>query len=130
GADVVGAFQLPPGFTVQTIATNLTGGTAIEVLPDGRVFVCEQTGTLRVVKDDQLLDEPFLSVPVESNWERGLIGVTIDPDFPTTPSVYICYVTDKPFTHHRVSRFTADGDTAVPGSETILLTGDDQSRLG
>jgi uncharacterized repeat protein (TIGR03806 family) len=94
------------------------------------VFVCEQTGTLRVVKDDKLLPEPFVTLPVDSFWERGLIGVCLDPDFPRRPFVYICYVAAKPYPHHVVSRFTAKGEVAEPGSEVVLLEGDDQRKLG
>jgi uncharacterized repeat protein (TIGR03806 family) len=94
------------------------------------VFLCEQTGTLRVVKDDRLLPEPFVTLPVDSFWERGLIGVCLDPDFPRRPFVYVCYVAAKPYPHHVVSRFTAKGDVAEPLSEVVLLEGDDQRKLG
>lgn len=130
GAGVVGAIKLPSGFQVRTIATGLTGCTALETTADGRILVCEQTGTLRVVKNGALLDQPFVKVLVDSTWERGLIGVTVAPDFPKTPHVFVCYVAREPYAHHRVSRFTADGDVAVPGSEVILLEGDDQRQLG
>ncbi len=122
--------DLPEGFASTVVATGLTGATALTVAPDGRVFVCEQTGTLRVVKDDVLLPKPFVTLDVDSTWERGLIGVALDPGFPKTPYVYVCYVAARPYPHHRVSRFTARGDTAVPGSEKILLEGDDQRKLG
>ncbi|MBI3463750.1 MAG: PQQ-dependent sugar dehydrogenase [Planctomycetes bacterium] len=130
GAGVAGAIKLPPGFEVKTIATGLTACTALETSPDGRIFVCEQTGSLRVIKDGQLLPQPVLTLPVEAYWERGLIGVTVDPDFPRSPYVYVCYVVHKPFPHHRVSRFTLSGDIADADSEKVLLTGDDQSRFG
>src|SRR5262249_15274895 len=94
------------------------------------IFICEQTGTLRVVKEDKLLAEPFLQVEVDSYWERGLIGVTLDPDFAHNGFIYICYVSPKPYPHHRISRFTARGDQAVPGSEVVLVEGDDQTKLG
>jgi uncharacterized repeat protein (TIGR03806 family) len=122
--------ELPPGFADTVIATGITGATGLAVAPDGRLFVCEQTGTLRVIKNDVLLPRPFVTVSVDSYWERGLIGVCLDPDFPRRPYVYLCYVTPKPYPHHRISRFTAQGDVAVPGSEMILLEGDDQTKLG
>jgi uncharacterized repeat protein (TIGR03806 family) len=122
--------DLPEGFADTVVATGITGATALAIAPDGRLFVCEQTGALRVVKKDQLLAEPFVTVTVDSYWERGLIGVTLDPDFPKSPYVYLCYVAPKPYPHHRVSRFTARGDVAVPGSEVVLLDGDDQTKLG
>jgi uncharacterized repeat protein (TIGR03806 family) len=122
--------DLPEGFADSTIATGLTGATALAVAPDGRVFVCEQTGTLRVVKDDKLLSEPFVTLPVDSFWERGLIGVCLHPDFPHQLFVYVCYVAARPYPHHVVSRFTARGDVAEPNSEVVLLEGDDQRKLG
>lgn len=130
GSGVSGPVKVPDGFKVTTIATGLSGAVAMEIAPDGRVFICEQGGTLRVVKDGKLLEQPFVTIPVEMNWERGLIGVTVAPDFPNHPYVYVVYVTDKPFTHHRISRFRAYGDVAVAGSEEILFRGDDQSKFG
>jgi glucose/arabinose dehydrogenase len=67
---------------------------------------------------------------VDSTWERVLLGVTLDPDFPRQPFVYVCYVVPKPYPHHRISRFTASGDVAAPGTEKILFEGDDQTQLG
>jgi putative heme-binding domain-containing protein len=130
GEGVSGTLTLPSGFHADIVATGLTGATAMEVSRDGRIFLCEQTGALRVVKDGKLLAEPFMKLPVDSTWERGLIGVTLAPDFPKTPHVFVCYVAARPYPHHVVSRFTAAGDVARPGSETILLQGDDQSKLG
>jgi uncharacterized repeat protein (TIGR03806 family) len=122
--------DLPEGFADTVLATGLTGATAMAIAPDGRLFVCEQTGALRVVKNDVLLPKPFVTVAVDSYWERGLIGVALHPDFPKTPYVYVCYVANTPYSHHRISRFTARGDEAAPGSEVILFEGDDQRQLG
>jgi glucose/arabinose dehydrogenase len=108
----------------------MTGAVALETLPDGRVLLCEQTGALRVVRDGALLPKPFLTVSVDTKWERGLIGVTIDPNFETNPYVYVCYVAKEPYTHHVISRFLADGEVAKAGSEQILLEGDDQATMG
>jgi glucose/arabinose dehydrogenase len=49
--------------------------------PDGRIFVCEQGGNLRVIKNGTLLPTPFLTVTVDSSGERGLLGVAFDPNF-------------------------------------------------
>ena len=130
GSGTAGPISIAGDFEVETVATGLSGAVAMEVAPDGRIFLCEQGGALRVVKDGTLLEKPFVSLPVEMNWERGLIGVTVSPKFPIDPYVYVVYVTDKPYSHHRVSRFRADGDVAVPGSEEVLLRGDDQSLFG
>jgi putative heme-binding domain-containing protein len=130
GSGVVGPVALPGGFFRVQIASGITGATAMEIGSDGRIFVCEQTGTLRVVKNGALLREPFVRIAVDSDWERGLIGVALDPEFPLNGFVYLCYVAASPHVHHRVSRFKARGDVAEPGSERILFEGDDQARLG
>jgi putative heme-binding domain-containing protein len=130
GSGVSGGIALSPGFQVSIVATGLTGCTALETTNDGRILICEQTGTLRVVKAGKLLPQPALTLPVTAYWERGLIGVTVDPDFPRSPFVYVCYVAAQPYPHHRVSRFVMRGDIADPASEELLLEGDDQTKLG
>jgi putative heme-binding domain-containing protein len=130
GAGTTGPLTLPAGFTAEVVATGFTGATALEVAPDGRIFVCEQTGRLRIVKSGKLLAEPFVELPVDATWERGLIGVTVAPDWPKTPHLFVCYVAAKPYPHHVISRFTARADVAEPHSEQILLEGDDQTKLG
>ena len=125
-----GGLWLRPGFRAETIATGLTGVTAMELAPDGRAFLCEQTGALRILGSDGLLQEPFSRLEVDSQWERGLLGVTFDPAFRENGYLYVVYVSPKPYPHHRVSRLTASGNRAIPGSELILLEGDDQRTLG
>jgi glucose/arabinose dehydrogenase len=115
------AATLPTGFTETQLARGIVRPTAMTLAPDGRIFVCEQTGALRVVKDGQLLPDPFVTVPVFSEGERGLVGVTVDPDFPATPYVYLYYTATSPVVHNRVSRFTAQGDKAVKKSEVAIL---------
>ena len=122
-----GAATLPTGFTETQVATGLSAPTAMAFAPDGRLFICQQGGKLRVVKNGVLLAESFLTVPVNSNGERGLLGVTFDPAFSTNGFVYVYYTATTPAIHNRVSRFTAAGDVAVAGSEQILLELDNLS---
>ncbi len=128
GSGVRGPTSMPPGFQRTVVAEGITGAVALANLPDGRVLICEQQGALRLVRDDRLAVEPVLEVDVDDYWERGLIGVTADPEFARNGYIYIVYVAREPFTHHRISRFTLEGDRAIPGSERILFKGDDQSK--
>jgi putative heme-binding domain-containing protein len=130
GSDVAGPIALPKGFTKETIATGITGATAMEVAPDGRIFICEQTGNLRIVKGGALLAAPFIKLEVDSQWERGLIGVALDLDLENDGYVYVNAVVPRPYPHHRLSRITAHGDVAVCASERVLFEGDDQTKLG
>jgi hypothetical protein len=118
------AATLPAGFTETRIATGLASPTAMAIAPDGRVFVCEQAGRLRVIRNGALLSTPFLTVTVNSAGERGLLGVAFDPDFASNRFVYVYYTATSPTIHNRVSRFTASAtnpDVAAAGSEVQLL---------
>jgi glucose/arabinose dehydrogenase len=113
---------LPVGFTETNVATGLGSPTALAFAPDGRIFVCEKGGALRVIDaGGTLLATPFVSLTVDSNGERGLLGVELDPNFATNNFVYVYYTATTPAIHNRVSRFTANGNVAVPGSELPLL---------
>jgi glucose/arabinose dehydrogenase len=109
------------GFAATEIVSGLRSPTAMAIAADGRIFVCEQKGTLRVIRDGQLLAAPFVTVPVDGRRERGLVGVALHPDFPRTPYVYVYYTAFKPTVHNRLSRYTANGDRALAGSERVLV---------
>ncbi|HKG14532.1 MAG TPA: PQQ-dependent sugar dehydrogenase [Pyrinomonadaceae bacterium] len=121
------AASLPEGFTERRVAEGLTGATAMAFAPDGRLFVCQQDGRLRVVKGGELLTEPFATFEVDSTGERGLLGVAFDPDFASNGFVYVYYTVATTPRHNRVSRISADGDRAVPNSETLIYRLDDLS---
>jgi glucose/arabinose dehydrogenase len=115
------AATVPGGFSETLIASGLRQPTAMAFAPDGRLFVCEQAGTLRVIKNGVLLPAPFVSLTVSSIGERGLLGVAFDPQFASNRFVYLYYTATTPNVHNRVSRFTAAGDVAAPASEVILM---------
>jgi len=115
------AAQLPSGFSESTVVSGLEAPTAMAISRDGRIFVCEQGGRLRVIKNGQLLTRPFVTLNVSSVGERGLLGVALHPNFPQTPYVYLYYTAVKPRIHNRLSRFTARGDRGLLGSELRLL---------
>src|SRR5438477_10978536 len=116
------AANLPSGFTETQFGSNLSGSpTAMAFAPDGRLFVCQQGGQLRVIKNGLLLSTPFVSLTVDSSGERGLLGIAFDPNFATNNYVYLYYTVPTSPIHNRVSRFTAAGDTAAPGSQAVIL---------
>ena len=116
--------QTVPPFKDVRFVGGLTQPTAMAIAPDGRIFVAEQGGALRVVKNGALLATPFLTVPVVSNNERGLLGVTFDPAFASNGFVYVYYTANTNPIVNRVSRFTVsatDPDRANPSSEAIIV---------
>ena len=120
---VASGATVPAGFTDSVVASGLASATSMEIAPDGRIFVTQQGGALRVIKNGALLATPFLTVSVNSSGERGLLGVAFDPDFAVNRHVYVYYTTSSSPIHNRVSRFTAstaNPDVAQAG-ETVLL---------
>ncbi|MBP3956867.1 PQQ-dependent sugar dehydrogenase [Gemmata sp. G18] len=107
------------GFTESVLASGLVQPTAMALAPDGRIFVAEKAGALRVVQNGSVLATPFLTVGVDTASERGLIGVALDPNFAANNFIYVYYTTSGTLVN-RVSRFVANGNTAA-GPETILL---------
>ena len=112
-------------FKESNFGLELISPTAMEFAPDGRLFVCQQTGHLRVIKNGIVLPTDFVTINVTSNVERGLLGVAFDPNFATNRFVYVYYTRATPLPiKNRVSRFTASAanpDVAKPGSEVVIL---------
>jgi glucose/arabinose dehydrogenase len=115
------AATLPTGFVETQIASGLSGPTAMEIAPDGRIFVLEEGGRVRVIKNNQLLATPFITLTTNTVGERGVLGIAFDPNFASNRFIYLYYTATSPTIHNRVSRFTANGDVAVAGSEVQLL---------
>jgi glucose/arabinose dehydrogenase len=97
----------------------------MEIAPDGRLFVAEQRGTLRVVKAGGKL-ATFLDISgrVASAGERGLLGIAFDPAFSNNHYVYPYYTqraSGSSAAHNRVIRVRARGDRALTGTEKLIL---------
>ena len=119
------AVALPPGFTERTIFTGLDHPTAVRFAPDGRVFVAEKSGLVRVF--DSLTDTTptqfaDLRTNVHNFWDRGLLALALDPAFPARPYIYLAYTYDAPIgsTAPRwgVAGATTDGCPTPPGATT------------
>ena len=78
-----GAGKLPVGFLQSRVAGGLAEPTTMTFAPDGRLFVAEQGGAVRVIEGNRLLATPFLDVSnkVDSKGARGLLGIAFDPEF-------------------------------------------------
>lgn len=145
---------LPPGFSESIVLSGLTQPTAVRFSPDGRIFVAEKSGIIKVfdgMNDPTPTVFADLSTKVHNFWDRGLLGLALDPGFPTNPYVYALYTHDAAIggtaprwgtagvlsdpcpsppgatgdgcvVSGRVSRLQAAGDV-MTGSEQVLVEG-------
>lgn len=113
--------DLLAGFQEDLLVYGLDHPVSAEYAPDGRLFIIEKGGKVRIFKNGVLLRQPFLKLRVNDIFERGLLGLAFDPDFKTNQFVYIYRTTWQNAPQNRVERYTAKGDVAVVASKKILI---------
>jgi glucose/arabinose dehydrogenase/PKD repeat protein len=142
----VASATVPAGFQESVVFGGLSHPTVVRFSPDGRVFVAQKDG--RILVFDSLTDTSptlfaDLSAQVHDYWDRGMLGMTLDPNFPATPDVYVLYTydaaigglpptwgdgcptppgptTDGCLVSARLSRLTASGNV-MTGTEQVLI---------
>jgi glucose/arabinose dehydrogenase/PKD repeat protein len=124
------AAAVPAGFT-DTQVTPIANPTDLGFTPDGRILITVKTGALRVVQGGSLLATPALSLTVCSQSERGLLGVTVDPDFASNSFIYLFYTTNTSGScKNRVSRFTLPSSNVISASSELVLIDNMPSQAG
>ncbi|BCJ42132.1 hypothetical protein Aiant_27890 [Actinoplanes ianthinogenes] len=143
GSQPATAVALPTGFQEQIVFSGLTQPVDLEFAQDGRVFVAEKGGRIKVF--DGLADTTptifaDLSSTVHNQWDRGLLGMALAPNFPADPYVYVLYTYDAPpgrtapvwndvcanandgscVVTGQLSRLRADGNTMTGGEQVLL----------
>jgi glucose/arabinose dehydrogenase len=112
----------PPEFqTSLVVGAGLNEPSGFEIAPDGRIFILERSGTIKIFKNGQLLEEPFAVLPSEATGDRGLIGVAFDPEFGVTNHYVYFYYTGLDL-RNRLVRFDASGDVGTDGPFEIFRT--------
>lgn len=106
--------------TTQIVGSGLNGPSGIGIAPDGRIFILERTGAVKIYKGGLLLPEPFVAFDVSATGDRGLIGIAFDPNFTVNKYVYFYYTGTDLLNH--VVRYSAAGDTATAGPVYIYQT--------
>ncbi|MEO3741902.1 PQQ-dependent sugar dehydrogenase [Plantactinospora sp. B5E13] len=144
GTPPAAAVTLPAGFQEQIVFSGLNQPTNLEFAPDGRIFVAEKGGRVKVFTD---LADPTptvvadLGTNVHNQWDRGLLGLALPPDFPANPWLYVLYTYDAPpgqtapiwndvcgdanngrcLVTGRLSRLRVSGDQ-MTGAEQVLIS--------
>jgi glucose/arabinose dehydrogenase len=115
-----------PALTTVVVARGLSSPLDLQSAPGdrSRVFVVEQTGRIRVIRDGTLLSAPFLDVSdrISSGGERGLLGLAFHPNYAQNGRFFVNY-TDRPGGHTHIAEFRGGPgtDSADPSSERLIL---------
>jgi uncharacterized repeat protein (TIGR01451 family) len=114
-----------PGFSEAVIFNGLASPTTMRFLPDGRVVVAEKSGLIKVfpnISTNTFTIVADLRTEVHNFWDRGLLGLTVDPDFVTNNFIYVLYTFDAPIGGTAptwgVAGQTSDGCPTPPGATT------------
>jgi glucose/arabinose dehydrogenase/PKD repeat protein len=144
----IASAAVPTGFTDSVAIGGLTNPTNAAFAPDGRVFVTEKSGILKTfdsINDTSATVAADLRPQVQDYWDRGLLGLAIDPAYPTRPYVYVLYTYDAEpggtpsrwgdtcptppgatedgcLVTGRLSRLTVDAGGVATGAEQVLVT--------
>lgn len=132
--DCRGRSVSPPADTIPEISLMMTAGGFFRPLGithagdgSGRLFIVEQGGLVKIVKNGAVLPTPFLNVMSQlksSLGEQGLLGLAFPPGYGTSTTVlYTNYTGASGVGDTVISRFTtsSDPDVTDPASEEVLL---------
>lgn len=116
------------GARLQPIVSGLSSPLYLTAPPGdlNRLFIVEQTGAIRIVKDGALLPTPFLDLSgrISAGGEQGLLGLAFYPDYAITGRFVVHYTNPAGDTHLSVFQVSADPDLADAASERVILAAD------
>jgi len=105
---------------IDTVASGLDVPWALAFAPDGRLFVTERVGRIRVIESSTLRQEPWATIPVAADGEAGLMGIAVAPDFATSRAIYVVATVARADGHvNQVLRLT--DENGVGGRPTVVL---------
>lgn len=111
---------LPDNFFKSTLAEGFNEPTDFDIASDGTIFIIEKAGMIKIIKNGAVSNFINSPLPVNSQGERGLLGLTLDPNFNNNRSIYIFYVNNNPLEYH-ISKITESNGKMVVGSEIVIF---------
>ena len=124
GREIVG-LNPPVVLGLEEVASGLSDPLYLTApAGDSRLFVVEQGGRIRVIKNGQLLPTPFLDITprVATGSEQGLLSVAFHPSYATNGFFYINFKDPDRITHIERYSVSSNPDVANEGSSKLILT--------
>jgi cytochrome c len=114
-------------FKVEKLLDGLAQPMELEIAPDGRIFINEYPGRLKIYHPDTKQVVEAGKLDVFTGQENGFLGFALDPKFEENGWIYCLYSPPK-FNGQSLSRFTLKGDTLDLASEKVLLRFEEQRK--
>ncbi len=114
-----------PVVNVEIVAKGLVAPWALDFAPDGRIFITERPGRVRIVRNGSLEADPWITLPVAEVSEAGLLGLALDPQFAQNRFVYVAYTYRAPDgrLQNRLVRLRDDPVTGKGVVDKVLIDG-------
>jgi glucose/arabinose dehydrogenase len=113
----------PPDLKIEVLVRGLDTPWAIDFAPDGKIFITERPGRIRIVEGGRLLPEPWMTLEVVTVGEAGLMGLAIDPQFAQNRFLYVAYTyrAANGRLQNRLVRLREDPKTAKGSLDKVLI---------
>jgi len=105
---------------VEIIAEGLQAPRSIDISKDGRIFVSEKRGSIRVVDNGTLLTEPVGDIKAENIGDAGLLGLTLHPNFTQNHLFYVYYTYSNSTGLFNKVLMLTESNNRIIDSKTIL----------
>jgi glucose/arabinose dehydrogenase len=113
--------ELPAGFAKTQLAHGLKNPSVLAFAPNGDIYIGEQAGTVLIYRNGAIVSPAVITLNADGAAEKGLLGLTLDPNFATNGYMYVSYTTlDE---HAQLSRLTVQNGIANPASEVVYMKG-------
>jgi cytochrome c len=114
-----------PNLEINILAQNIYSGMEMSITNDGRVFIAEREGKVKLYDPKTGATTVALELPTHLPKESGFIGLAIDPNFDQNQWVYLYHTVEIPgddtWHNHHLGRFDFKNGKLIPESEKVLL---------
>ncbi|MFD2823131.1 PQQ-dependent sugar dehydrogenase [Lacinutrix iliipiscaria] len=114
---------LPTGFSIVEVVNNIENVSCFTFVDADNILIAKQSGEIYLLSNGVLSSEPIVEIPTivtSVGGDKGLVGLKMDPDYPTSPYVYVTYTVESAV-YNRISRFQfVDSDIELSSEEVLL----------
>ncbi len=121
--------DLPPNYSLAPVIGHLNFPTQLAWLPDGTLLIAEKRGVLQAVRNGTLQVAADLSASTNDYWDRGMLGLAVDPDFANNHFVYLNRVHETNASQYagsktsQVLRLALDSEARMVDASLVVLVG-------